>query len=410
MISNLDGESQGVYYLFLAIASTQAFFEMGLGLIITIRSSHEWTHLRIISDGSVGGDELALARLRNLCYISLKFTLIAALVFLVICIIAGAQFANIEGNSTGAHLGAYIKYMVLIAGIMVLNSLIYIVEGCNNVGGVATFRLIQSMIAAFTLWLSLQLGVGIDSLVFQASSILTCAIFYIIVFKRKFFISIYRGSSKNDLSWKRDFLPHQWRLAVQSIFNLLAFPFFQFLSHKMLGPTESGKLGLTLQIALGVQGLSLVFINAKVPHWSMLVARGEVARLKSEWAIQITQSLAFMFACFLFYMVGLAVIAWKFETYYSRVLGARETLILFAGLLATTYISAVAAITRAHKVEKFTVIGTCAGLAYGTLSSALCQYFGNAGIALAYAMVTLLFVLPASYRVMNRFARERMVT
>ncbi len=383
---------------------------MGLGLITTIRASHEWIHLRIASDGSVEGDELARARLRKLCLISLKFTLTVALAFLAICIIVGTQLANIEDTSSGDQLDAYIKYMVLITGIMILNSLIYVVEGCNNVGGVAIFRLIQSIIGAATLWLSLQLGDGIDSLVFQASSVLLCAVVYIIAFKRKFFSSIYRGSLINDLSWKKDFLPYQWRLAVQSISNLLAFPFFQFLSFKMLGPTESGKLGLTLQIALGMQGLSLVFINAKVPHLSMLAARGEVARLKREWTIQLTQSLTFMFACFLFYMAGLAVIAWNFETYYIRVLGARETFIFFAGLLATTYISGVAAITRAHKVEKFTVIGMCAGLGYGSLSAALCEYFGNAGIAFAYATVTLLFVLPASYHIMNQFTKDRLVT
>jgi O-antigen/teichoic acid export membrane protein len=407
LLTNLDSKSQGVYYLLLAIASTQAFFEMGLGLIIKIRASHEWVHLRVASDGSVMGDGMARARLKGLCNISLKFSLTTALVFLIICAIAGYQFAEIKDISRVEN--AYIKYIVLITGIMAINPLIYVVEGCNNVGGVAIFRLIQSAIGAITLWLSLQLGNGIHSLVFQALSLLLCAVAYIIFKKRNFFLSIYLKSTKNDLSWKKDFLPHQWRLAIQSIFNMLAFPFFQFMSFKMLGATESGKLGLTLQIALGIQGLSLVFINAKIPHFSILAARGEVVRLKHEWTIQITKSLIFMLASFIFYIVALSVIAWKLEAFYVRILGVRETLILISGLLATTYISGVAAITRAHKVERFTVIGACAGLGYGGLATALCQYFGNAGIVSAHAMVTLFFVLPATYHIMNQFTRERMV-
>lgn len=139
----------------------------------------------------------------------------------------------------------------------------------------------------------------------------------------------------------------------------------------------------------------------------MLAACGELTRLEREWKLQLTMSLAFMLAGFLVYIGGLSVIAWSFEIYYLRVLGIRETLIFFAGLLATTYIYGVASITRAHKVERFTKIGVCAGLGYSSMSAALCVHLGNLGIAFAYMTVTLLYVLPASYRMMNKFTEER---
>ncbi len=404
----LDAENQGLYYLFLSVASTQSFFEMGLGLITTIRASHEWIGLRVAVDGSVQGPQRMRAKLTKICRISLTFTSAAALVFLTVAIIAGTRFMDAGAVSHGDHVTVFFIYIALMSCVMVLSSMIAVVEGCNQVGAAAIFRLIQSVVGAITLWLALLQGCGIQSLVFQATSSLICSAIYIFLWRRRFFASVYLSEPDDVLSWKTDFFPHQWRLATQSIFNLLAFPFFQFLSFTALGPVESGKLGLTLQIALGVQGLSLVFISAKVPHLSMLAARGDRDLVRREWRRQLAKSVVFMLVCFSACLLALGMIARGYESYYLRVLGIRETALLFGGLLATAYIYGVASIVRAHKMERFTVVGVFAGVAYSSAAVALCGSMGNLGIALAYALVTLLFVLPASRYVMKAFEAEHL--
>jgi hypothetical protein len=263
---------------------------------------------------------------------------------------------------------------------------------------VAMFRLAQSVVAHFALWGALAVGLELWALVgYSLASVLAQAI-YFTVWQRRFFSAFLLAPQRERLSWRRDLLPMQWRLAVQGLFSYMNFPLFTSLSYAYQGAVEAGRLGMTLQILSGIQAFALVFLRARV---SLLAA----ARAHSELVMRSKQatlhSVAVMFGLCALAILALLGLHSLSLPQVERVLSPTIFLIFSLGIVCTGIVQGIALYLRVHKMEVLTWVGVIVGCCYGLLGWQACSRFGAIGIAWSYTVVTAFVAVPFTLMVLR---------
>ncbi|MBQ9232115.1 MAG: hypothetical protein IJ190_13205, partial [Prevotella sp.] len=80
----LSADEQGYYYTFGSIVAIQVFFELGLTHIITQFVAHEASHLQIVDNVRLEGDERYKSRLSSLLRFCAKWYLVFSAILLVV--------------------------------------------------------------------------------------------------------------------------------------------------------------------------------------------------------------------------------------------------------------------------------------------------------------------------------------
>jgi O-antigen/teichoic acid export membrane protein len=394
VIHFLEPEVQGFYYTFASIVAMQSFFELGVSVVISVYASHEWRHLNLDTEGRVAGERNALSRLASLHHFIFRYFGTVSVLYLV-----GVGFAGFWILGSGAQVGVnwsgpWILHILFSAGSLWLVPYLSLLEGCNQMAIVSKFRLLQAFLSTICLWVGLASGLGLWALPLYSGIALVLLCVNLVLVRRNFFQSLMQASSGESLSWRRDLLPMQWRLAVQALFGYLSFPLYTVLAYRYFGATEAGRLGMTLQIVSGVQSFSLVFVFARAPEFALLAASGEARALLRAWRGACALALAVMFVSCGAIGFGL----WKASELdwpqVMRILPEEMFLILAAGAFLVCIVQCIATYMRAHKRELLTSVGTTSGILYGTLAWVFCVTVGLEGVLASYLAVTALVVLP----------------
>ena len=85
----LTGIEQGFYYTFGSLMAIQVFFELGLTGILIQYVAHEASHLQILPDNTVDGEQRFKSRLSSLVHFSFKWYGFISILFLIVIIIIG---------------------------------------------------------------------------------------------------------------------------------------------------------------------------------------------------------------------------------------------------------------------------------------------------------------------------------
>ena len=409
IIHSLEPAAQGFYYTFASLIAMQSFFELGLGIVISIFASHEWYQLYLDKHGRIVGNQHALSRLVSLGRIVFVYYGIVSLVFLVFAASIGFYILGKEQNQQIDWIMPWLLHVLFSAISLWFLPFLNLLDGCNQVAVTAKFRLVQSLISTTVLWLALSAGLKLWSIpMFSGISVLILVL-YIVFFKRRFFLPFVKKPVSKTISWTKDLFPMQWRLAVQAFLGYLSFPLYTVLIFNDLGAVEAGRMGMTLQIIGGIQSFALVFLIAKAPEFAILAAAsGNQARLLSTWKESSFRSLGVM-SLLLLLLLAIQLIATKFNiSQVFRVLPLSSFVVLSIGALLAVVIQCVAVYLRSHKKELLTPVGVISGSLYGLLAWIMSFKFGVFGIALSYLFVTGLVALPFSlYIYKNNFHRLR---
>ena len=392
----LSPEMRGTYYTFVNLAALQSFLELGFGIVITITASHEWKSLRLSPNNEILGDETARDRLITLGRLVMKYFGYATIIYVIVIAAAGYLIIRQEMAGDRSWVAPWLCYVLVSAGLFCIAPFLGILEGCNQVASAARFRLSQSIVSSAVLWTSIASGIGLWSLVAAGCAALLVAALYMLVIKRGFFLSFLERPEGVSMSWRRDLLPMQWRLAMQGMFTYLSFPLYTVLTFHYLGAVEAGRMGIALQIIGGIQTVGLVFLSARVPEFAILAASGQRETLRRRCTRATFHSMAAIAGMGLTALLALYALQWLRVPQVHRMLDVGAFGVFVIGITLTALIQGIALFLRAYKMELLTPAGVVGGLCYGASAWLVCQSYGSIGIALSHALVTAFVILPIS--------------
>ena len=389
-------ELQGFYYTFISLIALQLFVELGLYLVITNAASHEWANLNLSTDGSINGDQKALSRLVSLGRFAFKWYSAASLVIWIIVGALGYFFLN-QNNIVNINWEIqWIVQVTLSSLLFLFMPLLSLLEGCNQIEQVAKFRLLQSIAANISFWLSILADAQLWALPILSFTSLIFCIYYLINVKRRFFAPFYLKPKFECISWKSEILPMQWRLAIQGLMNYFGFYIFTPVMFYYFGAESAGQMGMSQQIVAAIISISLIFVTVKVPKFGMLVSTRNFIALDVEWFRASIYS-AFLMTLGIVSLLSLQFLLIKIGWVpIHRLLSPLPLFYLCLGSFFGMLIQCLAMYLRAHKRELLTLSGFFSGVMIGSLVWGLGSNFGSTGATCGYLLVMSLFSFPAT--------------
>ena len=395
----LSLEVQGYYYTFGSLIALQIFAELGLNNVIIQFVSHEMSKLKWSKNKILFGDTKSKKRLQSIAIFSFLWFSFASVLLLIFLIPGGIFFFSSQPN---LHLNIHpdIAWTLVVfsaAVLLIENAAFAVLEGCNKVSDVLEIRLTQTVFSSLALWISLKNNLGLYSL--AVSTFVAAFIGFAFIFYRyKFFLLDLYGFKKNkfenEINWRNDIWPFQWRIAVSWASGYFVYQIFTPIVFANQGPIQAAQLGMSLQIIFALNASSLAWIATKAPIFGKLVAEKKFNQLDSMFFGALKSSTFFI----LFSSVILLIIIFmlgKYESpYATRIIPFNHFLILFLASLANNFISSFAYYLRAFKEEKLMVVSIVLAIITSSLAIFIIPILGELGAVLAYSFGLIFIGLP----------------
>ena len=376
---------QGYYYTFSNLLALQIFLELGLSTVVTIFAAHEWSKLRIDSDGTVRGDEAALSRLRSLTRKIAVWYLCGGAALLTLLAPAGLWFL---GSQPGEDLVNWRLPWVTLCVISTLSFLATpiwaVLTGCGQLVRINPFRMIETAARYAVLWTCMALGASLWSAVGAAAvSAIATSAFFVLKYLR-FLRSIFARPSLASVDWLKELAPLQMRIAISWISGYFAFSIFTPVMFHFHGAAEAGKVGMTWALVAGISGIAGTWLQVQAPQFSMMVSSKEYAKLDAAARRTALIGVAIQSAGALTAVGLVQLLSIKRPDLAARLVPLGPlALFLFAELLhqvsmvQSTYL-------RAFKKEPFLGISVASGIVIGLGTFLLTPAFGAYGPAVSY--------------------------
>ena len=402
---SLTPETQGYYYTFLSLVALQVFIELGFYVVITQFASHEWAHLSFDETGFIVGDPASLSRLISLGRLVFKWYAVASIVFIVVVGAIGYFFLSGKPDINISWKTTWFIFIFLSGFQLWILPFLSLLEGCGQVANIYKFRLIQAVISACVMWTILFLDGGLWIAVASVGSGLFVNITFFLFKYRNFFKTLFIVSPTNEIIWKTEIWPMQWRLAIGGIVGYFTFSAYIPIMFHFHGPVVAGKMGMTWQV-VGVMGpLAMAWISTKVPLWGMLIAQKKYSELDQSFyrASSISLAVITLGALVIWLIVyGLNYIQHPIS---ERMLSPLATAVFLLGFIALQVLQCLSSYLRAHKKEPFLPISIGSGLTTGLLVWVLGSKFGPIGAGASFLLV-LIFTIPFGLRLWHRCRYE----
>jgi O-antigen/teichoic acid export membrane protein len=396
IIRNFSSTLQGFYYTFISLIAVQLFVELGLYLVITNTASHEWAKLKLSGDGDIVGDRRAFSRLVSLGRFVFRWYAVASFVLWAMAGIVGYFFLGKSGVTEVNWQLPWIAQITLSSLLFLSTPFLSLLEGCDQVEQVAKFRFWQSIASSVAFWIAIMSGAELWAAPILSFVSLIFCIYYLIIVKQTFFSPFYLPPQLDCISWKREILPMQWRLAAQGLISYFGYYVFTPVMFHYHGPEVAGQMGISQQIVMAIVSISLVWVTTRVPKFGMLIAQRNFAVLDNEWFRASLYSAILATAGVLLLLVlqyFLNKIGW---TPILRLLPPLPLLLLCIGTFFVVLIQCLAIYLRAHKREVLTASGVLSGAMIGSLVWILGSEYGPSGATGGYLLVMSCFTFPTT--------------
>ncbi|SUB83280.1 Uncharacterised protein [Pragia fontium] len=412
LISNfLSQEAQGYYYTFNSVVALQIIFELGLSTVIIQFTSHEMANIEYDKNKkTIIGNEVSKKRFISLFRLALKWYGVIAILIIVFVGPLGYYFFSTESNSNVKWQYPWIILTIATAINVFLISVISIAEGCGLVVKVNKMRMYQALFAGILSAILIFNGNGL----FATAAIAISGTVIFIIFSIKYFGHIFTISffhfknldNEHRISWRKEILPMQWRIALSWISGYFIFFIMTPISFKFFGAEYAGKLGMSLTLCNMVMATGLAWISTKYPAWGLMISKGQRVELNKSFKISSIQSALFVIfslftAClFLFILQKLDV---KFS---ERFLPILSFLFLVIAIIGNHIVACLATYIRAHKVEKMT-LASCIMALLTICSMLLIAYSNNSTFYIPiYSFITWIYFVPQTFFIYRAFKRK----
>lgn len=400
-------ELQGYYYTFSSLLALQVFGELGLGQVVLLFTSHEWSKLRFDDSGFVAGDPDALTRLVSLGRLVLKWFAVAAPLVSIVLGLVGFFFFSEKAGSEIKWLAPWLVLCVLTGINFCLMPVWSLLNGCHQVAQVSYYKLWDSIFFNIVLLLSIVNGMALWSPVLALT---TRLIWGGIFLSRRYpnfiktFFSPLIASEGSSISWGHEIWPLQWRSAVCWISGYFAVFIFTPVMFYFHGPVLAGQTGMTLLLVEVISSISAIWITAKAPRFGSLIAKKDYEELdKLFW--RITKIIAVVSAASALTLWVFVYLLYSLNTPFAlRFLSPLPAGIFFTAQVLNMLSTPMSLYLRAHKKEPFVALSLLHAALSVALILTLGKYFAAIGIALSSLLVNII-VMPFIAVIWYRYRR-----
>jgi len=403
-------ELQGYYYTFAALLALQMFVELSLHVVIINVSSHEWAKLQLDTEGRLTGDQTALARLVSLGRCVARWYAVASVVFIVGVGAAGAIFLWHKPLPQHEWLPHWTALVVLTGMLLWTLPFVAILEGCNQVATVNKFRVLQAVAGNLVVWACIALGGDLWTAVASAAIRLVWELYLLGVRYRRFFQPFLSVPAGSPISWRAEIWPLQWRLAIQSLSQYVAFYLFTPVMLQFHGASVAGQMGMTWTALIALQAAAFAWVQTRTPLFGMLIARRDYRELDRVFqrvtviSICILLAGGTLFCGFVTVLNGLGhPLAHRLA---ERLLPPIPTAVFTTAVVLFHVPQCLSIYLLAHKRNPLLVVSVAGSTAIGLAVCLLGAVFGPLGAGVGFLGVVALFFVPAWILIWLRCRRE----
>jgi len=367
---------QGYYYTFGSLLALQVFVELGLGNVIIQFASHEWAKLTLDNKGNITGERTALSRLASLAGITLRWYMAGGVVIAFGLGLAGYFFFRQSHSPAVDWVWPWFSLCFFTAISVCLIPLWSLLEGCNQVSVVYTYRFFQGIIASLALWSGILAGIKLWAAPISVAATLLYAFFFL-RYKYRNFIKglLFNEYSHYRIDWRKEILPLQWRVALCWISSYFISSLFTPVIFHYYGPVVAGQFGITWSIVGVIGALSGSWLSPRVPAFGMQIAKKNYLELDTLF-FRITKVFMVILAlCALAVWFVLYAFNRLQHPFAERLLPVLPMTLFLTGQLVIMLSFPFSVYLRAHKKEPFLLI-SIAGATLTALSTfILGKYF-----------------------------------
>jgi O-antigen/teichoic acid export membrane protein len=393
-----SAEMQGYYYTFSSLLAMSVFLELGFNTCIVQFISHEYAHLGMDGGKIKNNSPRVLGRLASLTRLSLKWYLVAAILLFIGVGLGGELF--FRHNQTAELVnwrGPWWCLCLLTAGNLVISPLSALLEGCDQVNWTARARIFQNLGRSTVLIGGLFLGLGLYA---PAAATLCALLVYLFQFKTKWvslLTQILTCPIEEKISWSKEILPMQWRIAVSWASGYFIFSLFNPLLFSYAGAKVAGKFGMTWAILSAISGVCQTCVNTRGPRFAVHTARKEWGGLRRLWMTSLIQASSILIVGVATFILCVKVLSYSGGNLANRVVGI-DIIVLFGfAMLANQFVFAVAVLARAEKKEPFLWVSLITAVVVAAGSYIVVPIWGVLGLSIVYltaSIIALMMTLP----------------
>ncbi len=401
---------QGFYYTFTTITSFTVLLELGLGMVLTQFASHEFAHLRWTPEGALDGPDLPRNHLLGILLKAVQwYTAVAAIAVLVFLPAGYAFFASQAHAQHVVYLGPWVALVVLTSLGLMAVPLVSTIEGCGRVADVARLRLLQSAAASILLWWGILRGDALYAAALAAAAPVVIPGLWLAVGYRGLLRQAWGAvSNRVDamISWRRELLPMQWRIAVSWLGGFLVFSLFNPLLFRYQGAVAAGQMGMSLTLANAPFAIGMSWLATRAPLYGALIRQRRYATL-DHMASTATAQAAIVWALGSgALLVAVTVARSVAPALAARVLPVSAVAALCVASLVNVLMQSMAGYLRAHKEEPYAALSVGTGVLVALTLWTAARFGSPSSMAFVYAGIVLMIELPIATIIFVRKRRE----
>ena len=402
----LSAEEQGYYYTFSSVLALQVFVELGLATVIVQVTSHEWAFLKRDENGTLGGDTRALSRLASLARFSLKWYFVCGIVVMVVLSIGGYLFFMAKPHP---EISWQIPWFLLcfVAGLaLMMSPLFSIIEGCNQVASIYSFRFVQGALNSLAVIISMFLGFGLYALAVAALVRFASGAVFIGWKHYRTIIQILSFTIIDRINWSKEVWPFQWRIGISWLSGYFIFSMFTPVMFYYHGAKVAGQMGMTWAIVTMVGSFSYAWINTRMPQLGILIAREQYVELDCLFnrLFRITVGIAALVSVVAWFVIyGLHISGLKIG---DRLLSMLPVTLFLIHRILNVMIDNMALYLRAHKREPMMIPSVIGAILAGTSTWLLGAAYGPTGAAAGFLALGAIWGIPSCYIVFSNCRKK----
>jgi hypothetical protein len=397
---SLSLAEQGVYYALSTIMSIQFFFELGLLNILVSQTGHQNSAL-LAAENDVQRQQ-ASGRLGQLIAASQTWFGVASMLYALAAIGLGWKILSDKSTAIEWWL-PLVALSVVAAGTVALSPRLAILEGAGYRDSVYRTRLIQMVSGALVVWVTLLLGFKIWALVAAAGVQLLATFLLTHIFYHQFFTAhiadkralvLQLNSNDLGLSWIKEVLPLQWRIALISMIYHAATQFFTVIVLKFDGEAEAGRLGMTMAVTVAIQGMSMAWIQTKFSLISAMQGAGQREQAGTLWRRTAAVSTGLLLAAMVVAICLVACLQLAERGWEDRFIEPWQMIVLGFGCLANHLVALQSFYVLSRKGRPFLSAAVVGFSATGIAVALGGYWYSTSGVVCAYTLATTLITLP----------------
>lgn len=345
---------QGYYFTFSSLIGLQVFFELGFNYVIVQIVGHEMANVYINSHGKLSGNLTNVNRIYSLVPMLKKWYSLISIVFFISVFSIGIYFFERNGHLPLMEwLPAWALVVLFSAINLFISPFLAMHEGMGFVGQIAKLRLIQSLLGYFLLFGLLMSNVGLVAIPAISGVMAICSIYWIMIRNKEllFNYGVIDFSGNNSISWLKEIVPFQWRIALSWLSGYFIFQLFNPMLFAHQGAVEAGRVGLSLAIYGAMLSVSLSWINAKSPVMANLIADKKKVELNNLFISLFIKSSVLNVLMSVVFLVLVFFMKFYFFNLSQRIADFNILLVLSFISVINHSVLSMAVYMRAHKEE-----------------------------------------------------------